>query len=64
MSFGKDPLIERKADTTKNGKKLEECISVHRKRERNLYPLRINRTTVIYVIKKRMYSGICGEIRK
>lgn len=53
MSFGKDPLIERKADTTKNGKKLEECISAHRKREKNLFPLRINRTTVIYVTKDK-----------
>lgn len=53
MSFGKDPLIERKADTKKNGKNLEECIAAHREREKSLYPLRINRTTVIYVTKDK-----------
>lgn len=53
MSFGKDPLIERKADTTKNGKKLEECISAHLKREKGLFPLIINRNTVIYVTKDK-----------
>lgn len=52
MSFGKDPIIERKGDSSKNGKNIEECISSHKKREKNLYPLRINRTTVIYVTKK------------
>lgn len=53
MSFGKDPIIERKSDNCKNGKKLEECVKAHKKRERNLFPLRINRTTVIYVTKDK-----------
>lgn len=53
MSFGKDPMIERKGDNCKNGKKLEECVKAHKERERNLFPLRISRTTVIYVTKDK-----------
>lgn len=53
MSFGKDPMIERKADSTKNGKNITECIAMQRNREKNLYPLRISRTMVIYVTKDK-----------
>lgn len=53
MSFGKDPMIERKSDSTKNGKNITECISTQRNREKNLFPLRISRTTVIYVTKDK-----------
>ena len=38
------PTKERKADTTKNG---SEYIEHQKKREKRLYPLRINQTTVI-----------------
>lgn len=47
------PAKERKADTSKNGNDLTEFIQRQLKRERNLYPLRINVTTVIYVTKAK-----------
>lgn len=53
MSFGKDPMIQRKGDNSKNGKKLDEFISAQRNNEKKLFPLRINRTTVIYVSKEK-----------
>lgn len=53
MSFGKDPMIERKADSTKNVKHITECISTQRTKEKHLFPLIISRTTVIYVTKDK-----------
>lgn len=53
MSFGKDQMIERKSDSTKNGRNITECISMQRKREKHFFPLRISRTTVIYVTKDK-----------
>lgn len=47
------PAKERKADTSKNGNDLTEFIQRQLKRERNLYPLRITGTTVIYVTKDK-----------
>lgn len=43
----------RKADTSCNSGDLTECIQRQLKRERNLYPLRITGTTVIYVTKTK-----------
>lgn len=34
MSFGKDPMIQRKGDNSKNGKKLDEFISAQRNNEK------------------------------
>lgn len=45
--------VQRKADVTKNAEGLDDYIEAQRDRERNLYPLRINSTTVIYVTKGR-----------
>lgn len=47
------PTKERKADTSKNDNDLTECIQRQLERERNLYPLRITGTTVIYVTKAK-----------
>lgn len=47
------PTKERKSDTSKNGNDLTKYIQRQLKRERNLYPLRINATTVIYVTKAK-----------
>lgn len=49
MSFGKDPIIKRKPDTTKNADGLDEIIARQREREKNFYPIRVNRTTVVLV---------------
>lgn len=53
MSFGKDPMIERKCDNNKNGRNLDDCIARQLRREKHLFPLRISRTTVIYVTKDK-----------
>lgn len=45
--------VRRKTDVTKNAEELDDYIEAQRERERNLYPLRINSTTVIYVTKGR-----------
>lgn len=47
------PAKERKVDTSKNGNDLSEYIERQMKREKRLYPLRINQTTVIYVTKDK-----------
>ena len=45
--------VRRKADVAHNAGELDDYIEAQRERERNLYPLRINSTTVIYVTKGR-----------
>lgn len=47
------PEDKKKADTTKNSENLDEVIERHMKRNKRLYPLRINKTTVIYVTKDK-----------
>lgn len=50
----KSPTDERKPDTSKNIDNLDQIIERQRERERNLYPLRVSKTTVIYVTKKKV----------
>lgn len=42
MSFGKDPMTERKPDTERNAAGLEKYIERQREKEARLFPLRIN----------------------
>lgn len=56
--------VQRKADVTKNTEGLEEYIEAQRERERNLYPLRINSTTVIYVTKEKCTQEYAKKMRK
>jgi hypothetical protein len=58
------PTKERKADTTKNGNDLSEYIERQKKREKRLYPLRINQTTVIYVTKDKQTSEYADWYRR
>lgn len=58
------PTKERKADTTKNGNDLSEYIKYQKKREKRLYPLRINQTTVIYVTKDKQTSEYADWYRR
>lgn len=51
MSFGKDPMIERKGNNSDNAPGVEACVLRQREREKNLHPLRVSPTTVIYVTK-------------
>lgn len=43
----------RPADITKNSEDLDDEIRKHMQRNQQLYPLRLNRTTVIYVTKNK-----------
>lgn len=58
------PTKERKADTTKNGNDLSEYIKYQKKREKRLYPLRINQTTVIYVTKEKQTKEYADWYRR
>lgn len=49
----KAPIEERKPDLEVNGSKINEAIARQREREKHLFPLRINKTTVIYVPKHK-----------
>lgn len=64
MSFGKDPMIQRKSDNRKNGKDIDKYIEKQIKNERNLYPLRITKTTVIYVTKNKCTVEYAEKYRK
>lgn len=41
--------VERKPDVEKNGYGIEAAIRKQRRREKQLFPLRLNATTVLYV---------------
>lgn len=58
------PTKERKADTTKNSNSLSEYIEHQKKREKRLYPLRINQTTVIYVTKEKQTKEYADWYRR
>lgn len=58
------PTKERKADTSKNGNDLSEYIKYQKKREKQLYPLRITGTTVIYVTKDKQTSEYADWYRR
>lgn len=64
MSFGKDPLIERKGDNSANSPGVDKCVKKQREREKNLYPLRITPTTVIYVTKDKCTAEYAEKYRK
>lgn len=49
----KGPAEERKPDTTANEENLDEIITRQREREKNLYPVRVSGTTVIYVTRNK-----------
>lgn len=58
------PMVERKADTTKNADGLDECIARQLEREKRLYPLRVSKTTVIYVPKCRQTREYAERYRR
>lgn len=49
----KKKKTEQKPDSTVNGSGLDKAIERYRSHEKRLYPLRISRTTVIYVTKNK-----------
>ena len=58
------PMVERKADTTQNADGLDECIARQLEREKRLYPLRVSKTTVIYVPKCRQTREYAERYRR
>ena len=58
------PTKERKADTTKNSNSLSEFIERQKEYEKQLYPLRITGTTVIYVTKEKQTKEYADWYRK
>ena len=58
------PMVERKADTTQNADGLDECIARQLEREKRLYPLRVSKTTVIYVPKCRQTKEYAERYRR
>lgn len=55
MKNGKEipPIVERKPDMDINGDKIDQAIKQQKKREKHLYPLRIDSRTTIYVPKNK-----------
>ncbi len=60
----KGPAEERKPDTTTNEENLDEIIARQREREKNLYPVRISATTVIYVTKNKATRQYAEEYKR
>lgn len=60
----KGPAEERKPDTTTNVSNLDEIIARQREREKNLYPIRISGTTVIYVTRNKANSQYAEEYKR
>lgn len=60
----KAPTDERKPDTGKNSDNLEEIIERQREQEKNLYPVRVSKTTVIYVTKKKVTKEYAEEYNR
>lgn len=54
----------RPVDTAKNQEGIEEAIQQFKEKDVRRYPLRLNRTTVIYVKKENMTSAYAEKARK
>lgn len=64
MSFGKDPMTERKPDTERNAAGLEKYIERQREKETRLFPLRINERVTILVPKEKCTREYAESFRK
>ncbi len=60
----KSSVEEGKPDTTKNTGNLDEIIARQREREKNLYPVRVSGTTVIYVTKSKATRQYAEEYKR
>ena len=60
----KGPVEENKPDTTKNIENLDEIIARQREREKNLYPVRVSGTTVIYVTNRKATRQYAEEYKR
>lgn len=64
MSFGKNPMTERKPDTERNAAGLEKYIERQREKETRLFPLRINERVTILVPKEKCNRKYAEAFRK
>lgn len=60
----KNPIEQRKPDLEVNGSKVHEAILRQREREKHLFPLRINKTIVIYVTKNKCNPEYAEEFKR
>lgn len=60
----KSPADERKPDITANIGNIDEIIARQRERDKKLYPVRVSKTTVIYVIKKKATPEYAEEYKR
>lgn len=49
----KPPMAKRKIDTTKNPDNLDETIRLFNQRNKGVYPVRINKTTLVFKLKRK-----------
>ena len=54
----------KKVDLSKNGDKTSQAIAAQKKREKKLFPLRLNSKTVIYVTKDKQNTYYAEEVKK
>ena len=54
----------KKVDLTVNGDKTSQAIAAQKKREKKLFPLRLNSKTVIYVTRDKQNSYYAEKARK
>lgn len=60
----KGPAEERKPDTTTNVSNLDEIITRQREREKELHPIRVSSTTVIYVTKNKAIRQYAEQYKR
>ena len=64
MSYGKDPMTERKPDTERNAAGLEKCMERQRVKEEHLHPLKINERITILVPREKCNNERAEAFRK
>lgn len=66
MKNGKEipPMAERKPDPEVNGDKVLLAVKQQKKREKNLFPLRIDSRTTIYVPEKKCNPEYAAQYLK
>lgn len=57
----KNPIEQRKPDLEVNGSKIDEAAARQREREKHLFPLRVDKNTVIYVPKNKCNSEYASK---
>lgn len=64
MSTSKSPMANRKINMEENPKGVENLVLKQKQRERHLFPLRINKQTVIYVARDKCNKEYAERYKK